>query len=53
MSKTREERRRFKRDILTGFAWVLLCVVAICGAHYITDHVIVDTPVGIYAEVDA
>lgn len=52
MSKTREERRLRKREILTGISWMLLCVVVICGAHYVTDHLIVDTPVGVYAEVN-
>lgn len=50
MSKTREERRRIRRDILTGFAWLALCVAIVCAAHCITEYVIVDTPMGIYAE---
>ena len=50
MRKTREERRRRKREILTGIAWMLLCAVVICAAHYVSDHMIVDRPMGIYAE---
>lgn len=50
MSKTREERRRFRRDLISGIAWMLLCAVIFCATHYIADHLIVDTPMGIYAE---
>lgn len=47
---TREERRQRRRSLLTGIAWLLSCVTIFCAAHYVADHLIVDTPMGIYAE---
>lgn len=49
-NKTRQERLRLRRNVASGIAWLILCVVVACVSNFIADNVISNTPMGVYAE---
>lgn len=49
-NKTRQERLRFRRNVTSAIAWLVLCIVITCGCNYVAENMITSHPMGIYAE---
>lgn len=48
-NKTRQERLQFRRNVASGIAWILLCIIVTCGCNIVAENM-VSHPMGIYAE---
>lgn len=49
-SKTRNECLRFRRNVVSGIAWFVLCIAIVCGCNYVAD-MIAPGEAAVYVEV--